>query len=118
MEKLDEVCQIIKFLFSEKSILFEGQYYWLKEVLFEFKLVQFFLFFLIGGGGEKVMFKIIVKYVDEWNVWGDVDFLKYKMEIFDGYCRDVGCDLNDIQWSVVVFMFLSKDNVYIDYMKG
>ncbi len=118
MEKLDEACQIIKGLFSEKSTSFEGRHYQLKDAPLEPKPVQDPLPLLIGGGGEKVTLKITAKHADEWNVWGDVELLKHKMEILDGHCSTVGRDPKDIQRSAVALMFLSKDNAYIDHMKG
>ena len=75
LKRLDEACQVIKGLLSEKSADFSGNYYQLDQAPLEPKAVSS-LPLLIGGGGEKVTLKITAKYADEWYVWGSVDTLK------------------------------------------
>ena len=64
---------------------------------------------MIGGGGEKVTLRITARYADEWNVWGDVETLRHKMQILDRHCEDVGRDPASIQRSAVALLFLSDD---------
>ncbi|MBD3646213.1 MAG: TIGR03560 family F420-dependent LLM class oxidoreductase, partial [Pseudomonadales bacterium] len=79
LRRLDEACQLIKALFNEDSVNFDGKYYQLKDAPLVPKPKQDKLPLLIGGGGEKMTLKITAKYADEWNVWGTVDTMIHKM---------------------------------------
>jgi alkanesulfonate monooxygenase SsuD/methylene tetrahydromethanopterin reductase-like flavin-dependent oxidoreductase (luciferase family) len=73
---------------------------------------------MIGGGGEKVTLRIVAKYADEWNVWGDVDTLIHKMAVIDQHCEDVGRDPNEIERSAVALLFLTDDETRINKLKS
>ncbi len=117
LARLDEACQVIKGLYREKSVSFDGKFYQLKEASLEPKpLGQLPL--LIGGGGEKVTLRITARWADEWNVWGDVEKLRQKMKILDRHCESVGRDPAAIQRSAVALLFLSDDAAFVEKMRG
>jgi F420-dependent oxidoreductase-like protein len=116
--RLDEACQIVKGLFSNPKTTFEGRYYRLEEASLEPKPVQDPLPLLVGGGGEKVTLRITARWADEWNVWGDVETLRHKMEVLDGHCADVGRNPREIQRSAVALLFLSDDRGFLDKMRS
>ena len=107
--RLDEACTLIKALFQEDSVDFNGKYYQLQAAPLVPKPVQENLPLLIGGGGEQLTLKITAKHADEWNVWGTVDTLIHKMRILDQHCERLGRDPATIQRSAVALMFLSED---------
>jgi alkanesulfonate monooxygenase SsuD/methylene tetrahydromethanopterin reductase-like flavin-dependent oxidoreductase (luciferase family) len=72
---------------------------------------------MIGGGGEKVTLRIVAKYADEWNVWGDVDTLIHKMSVLDQHCEDIGRDPKEIERSAVALLFLTDDEARIKKLK-
>lgn len=118
LAKLDEACQVIKHLFSEPTTSFSGKYYQLDEAVLEPKPVQTPLPLMIGGGGEKVTLKITAKYADEWNVWGEPDLLRHKMQILDAHCADVGRNPADIQRSAVALLFLTDDQARLEQLRN
>ncbi|MEX0942059.1 MAG: LLM class F420-dependent oxidoreductase [Pseudomonadales bacterium] len=118
LRRLEEACEVIKRLFSESSVSFQGKYYQLTDAPLEPKPLQTPLPLLIGGGGEKVTLKITAKYADEWNVWGTVDTLKHKMSILDQHCQDLGRNPAEIQRSAVALLFLSDDAGFIKKMSA
>ena len=109
LRRLDEACQVIKALYTQKTSNFSGRYYQLTDATLEPKPVQDPLPLLIGGGGEKVTLKITAKYADEWNHWGNVAMMEYKGAILDAHCADVGRDPADIQRSAAVLMFMDTN---------
>ena len=118
LERLEEACQVIKQLFSEGNVNFDGQFYQLNDAPLQPKPLQSPLPLLIGGGGEKVTLKITAKYADEWNVWGTVDTLKHKMSILDQHCHDINRDPATIQRSAVALLFLSEDEAFVKKMNA
>lgn len=117
LRRLEEACQIIKALYREDSVTFDGKYYQLTNAPLQPKPVQQNLPLMIGGGGEKVTLRITAQYADEWNVWGDAALLKHKMAILDGYCNEFDRDPAEIQRSAVALLFLSDDETYLNRMK-
>ena len=109
LRRLDEACQVIKSLFSERRSNFEGRYYRLEDAPLEPKPIQKPLPLMIGGGGEKVTLRIVARLADEWNVWGDVDRLRQKMAVLDGHCEAIDRDPLTIQRSAAVLVYLSDD---------
>jgi F420-dependent oxidoreductase-like protein len=118
LQRLDEACQVIKLLYSEREARFDGRFYQLDGASLEPKPVQQPLPLLIGGGGEQVTLKITARHADEWNVWGTPQILEHKMAVLDRHCRDVGRDPRDIQRSAVALLFMSDDAAYLEKMRA
>ncbi len=117
LARLEEACQVIKSLYREKTSNFDGKYYQLADASLEPKPVQSPMPLLIGGGGEKVTLRIVARWADEWNVWGDVETLRRKNGILDQHCAKVGRDPSEIQRSAVALLFLSDDAAFVDGMR-
>ena len=116
LQRLAEACEVITRLFTESSVNFAGEFYQLTDAPLEPKPLQSPLPLLIGGGGEKVTLKIAAQYANEWNVWGNVDTLKHKMNVLDQHCADLKRDPASIQRSAVSLMFLSDDPAFVKQM--
>ena len=114
---LEEACQVIKNLFTEKSANFDGKFYQLSDASLEPKPRQSPLPLLIGGGGEKVTLRIVARWADEWNVWGDVGTLRHKMRILDQHCADAHRDPAAIKRSAVALLFMSDDAEFVAGMR-
>ena len=113
LRMLDEACQVIQGLFAYDHFDFSGEFYKLQRAPLEPKPRQAKMPLMIGGGGERVTLKIAAKYADEWNVWGNVDTLIYKMEILDRHCETVGREPSAIERCAVALLFLSDDEKYL-----
>lgn len=51
---------------------------------------------LVGGGGERKTLRLVARYADFCNLFGDVDTVRRKLEILDRHCADVGRDPTSI----------------------
>jgi alkanesulfonate monooxygenase SsuD/methylene tetrahydromethanopterin reductase-like flavin-dependent oxidoreductase (luciferase family) len=117
LQRLAEACELIKSLFEREKSDFKGRYYSLDAAVLEPKPVQKPLPLLVGGGGEKVTLRIAAKFADEWNVWGDVDTLRHKMALLDGYCAELGRPARAIQRSAVALLFLTDDRARLERLR-
>ena len=98
IRRLDEACEIIKRLFTEPTVDFDGRYYQLKEARSEPKPVQKpYPPFVIGGGGEQLTLRVVAKHADIWNsTSGSADEFRHKVEVLREHCAAVGRDPGDI----------------------
>lgn len=54
---------------------------------------------LVGGGGEKKTLRITAKYADIWHGFGDAETLAHKLEVLDGWCKEIGRNPAEIERS-------------------
>src|ERR1044071_4499579 len=100
IHKLDEAAEIIKRLWTEKQVTFEGRYYQLKDAYCEPKpLQQPRPPLMIGGSGEKLMLRVIAKHADQWNTFGPPEVFRHKIEVLKGHCAAVGRNFDEIEIS-------------------
>ena len=102
IRRLGEACEVVRLLWTEPVVSFDGKYYQLKDARCEPKPVQKpYPPFVIGGSGEQLTLRVVAKYANVWNfVGGSVDVFNHKQEVLDGYCREIGRDPASIQRSI------------------
>ena len=118
LDMLEEACQVLRGLFQNDYFNFDGQHYQLKNAPLEPKPQQAKIPLMIGGGGEQRTLKIAAQYADEWNVWGDAQILRYKMNILDQHCESAGRDPHEIERSAVALLFLSDNEKYLNKIRA
>jgi alkanesulfonate monooxygenase SsuD/methylene tetrahydromethanopterin reductase-like flavin-dependent oxidoreductase (luciferase family) len=108
---LDEALTLIKRLWTEESVTFDGEFYTLRDALCEPKPLQRPHPPIVVGGEKPKMLKVIARHADEWNVpsHGDVaQWAKTSAEL-DQACREVGRDPSAIRRSVQLFIQPAQD---------
>ena len=118
LDMLEEACQVLRGLFQNDYFNFDGQHYQLKNAPLEPKPQQAKIPLMIGGGGEQRTLKIAAQYADEWNVWGDAQILRHKMNILDQHCESAGRDPDEIERSAVALLFLSDNEKYLNKIRA
>ncbi|HBK13647.1 MAG TPA: LLM class F420-dependent oxidoreductase [Gammaproteobacteria bacterium] len=118
LDMLEEACQVLRGLFQSDYFNFDGQHYQLKNAPLEPKPQQAKIPLMIGGGGEQRTLKIAAQYADEWNVWGDAQILRHKMNILDQHCESAGRDPDEIERSAVALLFLSDNEKYLNKIRA
>ncbi len=104
IRRFGEACEMIRRLFTEPTVDFDGRYYQLREARCEPKPVQKpYPPFVIGGGGEQLTLRVVARYADVWNfAGGPVETFERKVGILRGHCHVVGRDPAEITLSVQV----------------
>lgn len=96
--QLDEAAYIIRKMWSEGKVTFDGKYYKVKDAVSNPKPIQKpHPPIWIGGGGENHTLKTVAKYADRWNL-GGVSYEEYKrkMGILKRHCSEVGRNFESI----------------------
>ncbi|MCU1455324.1 MAG: class flavin-dependent oxidoreductase [Acidimicrobiales bacterium] len=103
----EEACAVVTSLRDEQRTTFAGDRYQLADAPLEPKPVGPFPL-LIGGGGRRVMPRIVARYADEWNIWSTPDLFDKKSRNIDRYCEEVGRDPATITRSTQALVFVGE----------
>jgi F420-dependent oxidoreductase-like protein len=115
LERLDEACQVMKSLWTQRRSTFKGRYYALSDAPLDPKPVQTpHPELMIGGGGERVTLRIVARHADHWNVWGGPKVLAHKGRILDEHCAAVGRDPKTIMRSANMALWITDSQDEID----
>jgi len=100
VRRLGEACELIRRLWSEPAVTFEGRYYQLHEAPCDPKPVQKpFPPFAIGGEGERTL-QVIAHYADIWDCSvATPDLYAQKRLLLERFCTTIGRDLATIAYS-------------------
>ncbi len=110
LRRLEESVQIIRSLFENDRTDFDGKFYQVTNAPLAPKPTQRPRPpILIGGGGEKVTLRLAAQYADEWNVWGNPEFLRHKIGILEQHCADAGRDPSEIRKSANAMVHITDD---------
>ena len=115
LERLDEACQVMRSLFTERRSTYKGRFYQLHDAPLEPKPVQTpYPELMIGGGGEKVTLRIVAKHADRWNIWGGPKTAARKGAILDEHCAAVGRDPKAVTRSANMALMITDKKSDID----
>jgi F420-dependent oxidoreductase-like protein len=102
LDRLEEALQICRAMFTEATPSFEGRHYRIESVLNNPKPIRGRIPVLIGGGGEKRTLRLVARYGDACNLFGDPDAVRHKLDVLERHCADVGRDPAEITKTVLL----------------
>ncbi len=97
---LEESVQMMKRLWTEEEVTFQGRYYSLSRAKNDPAPIQKpHPPFLIGGHGERHLFRAVARHADICNVGFEMDLVEHRasLDVLEGHCRDVGRDPSEIE---------------------
>src|SRR5579871_128353 len=105
IQRLGEACQIIRQMWTEPVVNFEGRHYQFTEIYCEPKPVQKPTPpFILGGVGEQLTLRVVARHADVWNYprypLGTVEEFAHKNQVLDAYCAEIGRDPHSLTRSV------------------
>jgi F420-dependent oxidoreductase-like protein len=105
-ERLEEVLQIASKMWDpDDNGAFEGKHYHLAETLNSPQaLTRPHPPILIGGSGERKTLRLVARYADACNLFGDADTVRHKLEVLKDHCRAERRDYEEIE-KTVLFVF-------------
>jgi F420-dependent oxidoreductase-like protein len=104
---LREAVEIVKAMWTEPDVTYQGTYYDLQGAQCDPKpLQQPHPPILIGGGGEQLTLRVVAHHATHSNFGGKPDEWAHKAEVLKGHCKTVGRDYDEITktWSPEVFI--------------
>lgn len=95
MERLEEAVQICTAMFTDEVSSFSGKHYRTSELRNLPRPVRR-IPIMIGGGGERKTLRLVAKYADMSNFFGDADAIRHKIDVLRAHCAEVGRDIGAI----------------------
>lgn len=88
LRQLEEAVTIVRSLWSERQTTFEGRHFRLEGAFGEPKPLQERPRIWIGGGGEKVLLRLVARHADGWNIpFVGPETFAAKREVLDRWCE-------------------------------
>ncbi|MDG6939456.1 MAG: TIGR03560 family F420-dependent LLM class oxidoreductase [Nitrososphaerota archaeon] len=88
---LDESLTIIREMWTKGTSTFAGKYYSTSNAMNYPRPVQKpHPPITVGGGGERLMLRVVAKHADRWNGQGDVETFRRKLDVLKKHCDEVG----------------------------
>lgn len=110
IKQLEEAIQIIKLMWTDQRATFHGQYFHIQNAILEPKPIQKpHPPILIGGSGRKLTLRIVAKYGDATNVFGDPDSAKEIFDVLRDHCEQVGRNFDEIEKTILTNFLIAKD---------
>src|SRR5579883_1496172 len=100
IRRLDEACELIRRLWTESAVTFDGRYYQLREAYCEPRPVQEpHPPIAIGADGDQTL-RVVARHADIWDCSVDsAEEYRRKSERLDSYCISLGRDPSSIERS-------------------
>ncbi|MGQ0616370.1 MAG: LLM class F420-dependent oxidoreductase [Acidimicrobiia bacterium] len=111
---LRETVEIVKAMWTEPEVTYEGRYFTLAGAQNDPKPLQEpHPPVLIGGGGEQLTLRVVARHADMSNFGGKPDEFAHKCEVLKEHCTAVGRDYDEIAktWTPEVFVRDSEAEV-------
>jgi F420-dependent oxidoreductase-like protein len=110
LQQLDEAVELMRRMWGEEQVTFEGRHFHTDKVYCEPKPARRPPI-LIGGGGEKVLLKLVAKHADFWNNLAvNQEHLGRKVEVLRAHCDEMGRNPADVRVSQQTMVVIGEDD--------
>jgi F420-dependent oxidoreductase-like protein len=110
-ERLEEALQIALQMWSDNDGPYRGKHYQLEETLNSPQaLTKPHPPILVGGSGERKTLRLVARYADACNLFGDPPTVKHKLEVLRRHCETEGRNYDDIEKTVLIPFDLGPDD--------
>jgi F420-dependent oxidoreductase-like protein len=89
---LEDALQLLPLMWGPGAPPFKGKVIEAAETACYPRPLQEHVPILVGGGGEKITLRLVARYADACNVFGDPATVAHKVEVLHRHCADVGRD--------------------------
>lgn len=97
LDRLEEALEVCRAMFTGSEAHFRGHRYWLEGALNCPPPIQpGGPPILVGGGGERRLLRLVARYADISNVFGDPTTVRHKLDVLERHCEEIGRDPADI----------------------
>jgi len=107
VQRFEEAIQIVRALTSQDRTTFAGDVYTITDATADPKPIQSRLPILVGTAGPR-MLRLVARYADEWNTWGNVATATSRRAGFSEACVAQGRDERSMHTSVQALIVITE----------
>ena len=97
MDRLEEALRICRAMFTEETPTFTGRHYRIDAARNQPRPVEpEGIPILVGGSGERRTLRLVARYADACNIFGDLETVRHKLDVLSRHCEAVGRDPAEI----------------------
>jgi predicted kinase len=89
---LEDALELLPLMWGKGAPAFTGRTIEVAEAVCYPRPLQEHVPILVGGSGERVTLKLVARYADACNVFGDAATVRHKVEVLHGHCTAVDRD--------------------------
>ena len=110
LHQLEEAVQLITAMWTQPRANFSGRYFHIKDAILEPKPLQKpHPPILIGGSGEKLTLRIVARYADACNLFGNTQEIAHKLDVLRRHCDNEKRDFDEIERTCLPTFLLARD---------
>jgi alkanesulfonate monooxygenase SsuD/methylene tetrahydromethanopterin reductase-like flavin-dependent oxidoreductase (luciferase family) len=108
VEMADEAVQIMKAMWREAPVNFQGQYYRVENAYCEPRSERPPIL-MLGMSGEKLAMRVVARQADWWNTGArPVEELRHKLAVLRQHCEAAGRDFNTLRKTLNVRVYVAR----------
>jgi F420-dependent oxidoreductase-like protein len=109
-EHLEDALQIARLMFTQSESSFTGTHHSTDHVLNNPQPLRGDIPIMVGGSGERKTLRLVAKYADGCNIFGDVAHVRHLLGVLQGHCEDVGRDPGEITKTRMAAVFIDTSH--------
>ena len=113
-ELLEDALQLLPLLWGKGAPAFEGRRLRVPEALCYPRPLQDRIPLLVGGSGERRTLRLVARYADACNLFGDAATVRRKVAALHGHCAEVGRDPSEIEVTHLGDVLVGRDRAEVD----
>ncbi|MFP3991498.1 LLM class F420-dependent oxidoreductase [Streptomyces sp. E11-3] len=111
LSRLEEALQVCRAMFREERPSFSGEYYRISEAVNSPRpLTSSGPPILVGGGGEKRTLRMVARYADACNLFGDLETVRHKLGVLERHCAAEERDPDEITKTKMACLLISESD--------
>ena len=109
---LEDALQLLPLMWGPGTPRFEGRTITVPEAMCYPRPLQAKVPVLIGGSGEKTTLRLVAKYADACNLFGDEATVQRKVEVLHRHCAAVGRPINEVEVTHLSTVLVGDDRAH------
>ena len=117
VKQLEEAIRLIRLLWTEERVSFQGEHYRLEDAICAPKPLQKPLAVWVGGAEESLLLPLVAELADGWNMLPGVGLsqVEGKLEVLQWLCEERGRDFGAMRKSLFAEVILVEDARELDH---
>jgi alkanesulfonate monooxygenase SsuD/methylene tetrahydromethanopterin reductase-like flavin-dependent oxidoreductase (luciferase family) len=114
LDLLEDALQLLPLLWGKGSPAFAGKVLNVPEAMCYPRPLQERVPILVGGSGERRTLRLVARYADACNLFGDTESVRRKLAVLERHCLDVGRDPDEITVTQLSTTLVGADPGHVD----